>query len=225
MESLGTHIVDESIEAEQAEGKQSVQEFVNGVEERAQENIDELREKFGEAASGIVDEVTKEVDGYRDTQLKIFDPNFKVDDTASEGAAAWNDKGNGNEIVVDNGALEREKDEGYWDRVGDHEQVHQQEQAIEYNADSVTFQEKTLSVHPTLVEWHAIRSSGQPDSDLTADYRRHAQEGDELAAYIGREAVEDALKSGDIQGLQEKIMIKEIKEKLQKPQTELKVAA
>ena len=132
-----------------------------------------------------------------------------ISDTASVGAAAWNDKGNGNEIVFDFSAAESETDREYWERTRRHEETHQEDQADKYNLSTISYGNKTISVNPVLSEWQACKAN--KPSDLTAKYKQHVAEGNELVEYLGSEGpLVEALKTGDMASLQQQIDQKEI---------------
>lgn len=198
-------------QAQAMEG-QRLTKFLRGVEGRAERQVAELQAVYGEALGGIAGEVMQGVQGYRETQLRLYDPDFKVKDTGRKGAAAWNEKGGDNSIAIGYEGIALVKDERYWGLVSRHELVHQQEQAAVFNLSGVTYSGETVEVNPVLVEWHAITVSNQPDTDLTPDYISHRQRGDALVAFLGsREPLLRALKTGDMQTLQHLI-----DEKLQK---------
>lgn len=209
VESWSAGIVDASID-EQSEvtESQTVGVFVDHVEDRVKERVEALKAVFGDAATSVAGEATQEVKGYRETQLHIFDPSFKVEDTESEGADAWNEKGGDNSIAVGHSAMEREKNVGYWGRVVIHEETHQLEQAVTYNRGSIVYpgDPEPLEVQPCLVEWHAITKAKQPSSDLTQDYQEHQCRGDALVQFLGTsEPLITALETGDMQSLQDLI--------------------
>lgn len=208
MELSAETLVDEGIEAQLgATETQRVGSFVNGVEKHVEAKVEALREVYGDQVEGLAGEAMSEVDGYRETQLKLFDPNFNVKHTEEKGAAAWNEKGGDNSIAMGHAAMEREKDESYWARVALHELVHQKEQVVEYNRGSIGYPgDENLEVNPTLVEWHAITKANQPDSDLTPDYQSHKRRGDALVSFLGgSQRLIAALESGDMQALQDYI--------------------
>lgn len=223
-EELSGAIVDRGIEEELKESPEStVGEFTEGVEERVEETVEGLREEFGGAVDVIAGEVLAEAKGYAETQREIFDPAFKVKDTEKEGAAAWNEKGGDNSIAVGHEGMKRTKNEAYWVRVVDHEEVHQQEQVAEFNLGSISYPDdpEPLQVNPTLVEWHAITEADQPMSDLSPDYQEHKRRGDALVKYLGSpEPLLKALKTGDMRALQDAINVKILEDMLKRPRTE-----
>ena len=209
MERLVEHILDDSIETQQTEGgRQTVDGFTQGVEHRVKEQTENIRGHFGEKVDRALGVAIREVQSYRQTKMQLLNPQYQIANTRKKGAAAWYEPGSG-ETVFDDSTMKREIDQGYWSRVRRHEEVHKNEQVHRFNRSAVEFDGKVISVHPTLVEWHAIRASGQPLSDLSPAYIQHARQGDELASYIGKDAVITALKSGDTAALQEKIFAKE----------------
>jgi len=194
MNEATVDVLNESIEAEQdSSSRETVRAFVNNVQNRVQERVGNIAGKEMQVVRGWLEE-----------KLRLLDPTYEIYDTASKGAAAWFEPGTGR-MVFDDRTMDRRADTGYWSRVRRHEEVHKNDQAHTFNRGAITFDGKVVPVHPVLIEWHAIRQSGQPDGDLTAGYRAHVRLGDELVAIAGRGAVTDALRTGDIAGLQETI--------------------
>lgn len=213
MERLIEHILDDSIETQQTEGgRKTVDAFTRGVEHRVQERAEKLRGHFGQRVDTLLGAAIQEVQSYRQTKLQLLNSHDQVADTKKEGAAAWYEPGSG-ETVFDESTMERNVDHKYWSGVRRHEEVHKNKQANRFNRGTVEFKGEAIAVHPVLIEWHAIRASGQSSKDLSSEYIEHARRGDEFAAYVGRDAVMSALKSGDIAALQEKIFEKEHREK------------
>lgn len=206
MAEIADAIIEESVQAESTEGKQSVGSFVDGVEQRTNEALETVETAVGADVDAIAADTRAALRSYVTTTVATLGAEHMVGDTASKGAAAWNDKGNGNEIVFDTSALATTVDVAYWKRVRLHEEVHQLEQAATFNMGSITYADMTLEVSPCLVEWHAITASGQPMSDLTSDYIKHKEQGDALVAFLGsREPLLTALETGDMAALQRRI--------------------
>ncbi len=207
MASEAATMVEEEIgEQLDATESQNVGAFVEDVEERVEKRVAQLRLVYGNEVEDLAGDAMQEVAGYRETQLRLYDPDFKVKDTGKKGAAAWNEKGGDNSIAIGHEGMQLVKNEGYWLRVSKHELVHQQEQAAEFNLGSIAYPGETVEVNPTLVEWHAITISSQPGSDLVPEYIEHKQRGDALVAFLGsREPLLRALKTGDMQLLQDLI--------------------
>jgi hypothetical protein len=207
-ETAGRAIVEGSIETVQegAEGK-TMNTFTKEVQADVQERTEAMQEASGDAVEKLVGAAMKTVEGYVQARNNIFDPNFRVRDTAKAGAAAWNDKGNGNEIAVDHEAVALDADLGYWERVAEHERVHRDEQAKSYNLSAIMYANKSgverIVGITSLVEWQATQVNTA--ADLTAEYKQHKAAGEELAQVVGEGELVGALKSGDMAGLQEKI--------------------
>lgn len=203
-------ILKRSIQAEIAEGKQNIGKFTEGVEARAEEELESQPERNIDAIASETHALVKEY--VSETETTLGDEHM-VGDTASKGAAAWNDKGNGNEVVFDFGAVSQESEKPYWERVRDHEEHHQREQAESFDMDAITFRDETIAVNPDLVEWGAITRAGQQDGELTPDYRAHKAKGDELAEFLGSpEPIFKALKTGKMSALQAAIDRKVVEE-------------
>lgn len=213
-ETLVTDIADEA-----RERGGTVSDVTSRVQEEAKKTADDLRRKFGEGMDEIAGKIIAESKSYADSKKALLDPKGKVDDAASDGAAAYvtlADKS----VTYDDAALAHDlsdQQEAYWEGVVAHEKVHQTEQAPSFNASSIEYQGGSVPVHPALVEWQAIAQAGQKMNDLTPDYVRHYQAGQKLAAYIGKSALTEALKSGDMQALQRKVLEKELAEKKRLP--------
>lgn len=193
-------ILDRSIQAEMDEGKQSIGAFTEGVEQRVDEELEAQKERD---ITAIASETHRLVKEYVTTTTDALGKDHMVDDTSSKGAAAWNDKGNGNEVVFDYSAVSTERSVPYWKRVRDHEEAHQLDQAESFDMDAIAFREEEIAVHPDLVEWGAITAANQPSSDLTPDYQAYKAKGDGLAAFLGSpEPILKALKTGKMSDLQ-----------------------
>lgn len=195
-------------------GNQTVGGFVEGVEQKVADHVEGLRVVYGDAVSAIAEDAMRQAEGYSEFQLRIFDPDYEVKDTQAKGAAAWNDKSD-NSIAVAEDAMLLNINEEYWTGVAAHEEVHQLDQAAVFNRSSISYPDDIIEVHPTLVEWHAITKSGQSDADLTPEYREHRRRGNALVAFLGSDApLKRALKTGDMQTLQDEIDMCLIRESL-----------
>ncbi len=193
-------ILERSIQAEMEEGKQRIGEFTDGVEDRVDE---ELENQQAQNITAIASETHELVKEYVSETNATLGAEHMVGDTASKGAAAWNDKGNGNEVVFDFQAVSTDKETPYWERVRDHEEAHQLDQAESFDMGAITYRDERIAVNPNLVEWGAITAANQPSSDLTPDYRLYKQQGDELAEFLGsQEPIFKALKTGKMSELQ-----------------------
>lgn len=205
MEHLADTLIEEGIEAETAEGRQTVSDFVRGVEERVHERVEVLEDTFGESARELVGGVMQQVRGYREEKLALLDPNYEVGDTHSEGAAAWYEPGTGR-TVFDHTTMEQGIDSGYWKRTRRHEEVHH-DQAHTFNQGAFEFRGNLYPVIPVLTEGQATQH--QPESDLVASYRFYQGIYQQLMGYVGSGVVNTAVETGDVQTLQERILEKE----------------
>jgi hypothetical protein len=208
-QTIGETMVDASID-QQFEEKdvQTVGEFTEGVQENVEEQVDTLRVVFGDKVDDIVGPAMQEAKSYTNSMLKIYRPDFEVQDTEAEDASAWFDLEK-ETISIGQSGLKRNLDKKHWGRISKHEVVHEQDQAKEFNLDSIWYPTDTLKVKPTLVEWQAITDAKQPDSDLTPEYKKHKSDGDALVKFLGSdEPLRKALKTGDMQELQELILRK-----------------
>lgn len=211
MQQLAESIIGESIEQEKerVEGApESVTEFTDGVKEGAEERVEAIAEATGADVTELLGEVTQEVEGYAEAKERILDADMNIGATAEEGAAGWNDKGNGNDIVIDHDAMDADASEDdYWQRVGEHELVHQKEQAGAYNASTLTIRdgdrEETIDVIGDLTEGQATQVNER--SDLTADYQQHQATWQRITGIVNESRLKAAMKTGDIVSLQEEI--------------------
>lgn len=203
-------ILQRSIQMEMAEGKQSVGAFTEGVEDRVDEELENQKTQNIDAIASETHQLVKEYVSETDATLGS---EHMVGDTASKGAAAWNDKGNGNEVVFDFEAVSRDSETPYWMRVRKHEEEHQLEQAAAFDMQEIAFKDEQITVNPNLVEWGAITAANQPSSDLTPDYKAYKAQGDELVAFLGSpEPLLKALKTGKMSELQAEIDRKIVEE-------------
>jgi len=203
-------ILERSIQAEIAEGKQKIGTFTEGVEDRVEEALEHQPERNITAIASETHALVKEY--VSDTNAALGSEHM-VGDTASKGAAAWNDKGNGNEVVFDFEAVTADSETPYWKRVRMHEEHHQREQAESFDMATIAFRDERIAVNPNLVEWGAITRSGQPDGDLTPDYKAYKAQGDRLTAFLGSpEPLFKALRSGKMSDLQAEIDRKLVEE-------------
>ena len=204
-------IVQESIDVvqERSDGK-AVSVFTTEVQEEVRERTEVLQEQVGSAAKDIAGEVMEKAKSYKQSRDVLFEPDFTVKSAVGDaGAAGWNDKGNGNEIALAEDAMAYEIDTSYWQRVGEHERVHRDDQSGTYNRTDVTYVDETGSVETvdvvgTMTEWQATQKNIA--SDLTPEYTTFKEEGQEFADAVGEGRVVAALKTGDIQGLQDEII-------------------
>lgn len=193
-------ILERSIQAEIEQGKQTIGEFTEGVQDRVDA---ELEDQQTQNITAIASETHALVKEYVSTTTSTLGREHKVGDTASKGAAAWNDKGNGNEVVFDFEAVGADRETQYWEGVRDHEEEHQREQADHFDMRAITFREQTIAVSPNLVEWGAITAARQTSDELTPDYQAYKAQGDELAAFLGSpEPLYTALRTGRMSALQ-----------------------
>ncbi len=193
-------ILERSIQAEMEEGKQRIGEFTDGVEDRVDEELENQPKQNIDAIASETHALVKE---YVSETEATLGSEHMVGDTASKGAAAWNDKGNGNEVVFDHEAVATDREKSYWQRVRDHEEAHQLDQAESFDMNAITFRDEEIAVSPNLVEWGAITAANQPSADLTPDYQAYKAQGDELAEFLGSpEPIKKALKTGKMSELQ-----------------------
>lgn len=212
MDSMADTIVRDAVTATQesvATRPKTVDQFIDGVTHGAQERVLAFQEHTGVQLHGVMGEVLQAVQGYAAAKRQLFDPQFRVGDTAAQGAAAWNDKGAGNSITVDDGAMSYDEGEdGYWKRTAAHERVHQQQQSGRYNSATLTYvaggDVKQVEVVGGLTEGQATQVNRT--ADLTTEYRRHQQTWRSVSRVVGEARLATALKTGDILSLQRDLL-------------------
>jgi hypothetical protein len=204
-------ILEEEIEREKKEGgKETVDTFadnvVHRVQERVQKDTHSMQRDFGERMKGVGGDPLTEARTWAQSKKALLDPNHKIDDTASDGAAATFHRGT-RETTYDDSAMDEKVDKGYWSRVKEHEGKHADE--VQLNSGSLEFKGQTHKTNPRLSEGRATQH--QPDSDLTGDYVSHKRFYHELGAYIedNGELEKVMTRTGDVKGLQKKIDDKE----------------
>jgi len=211
--------IDEAIETTLSDGKEITgTDLGKKVEKEVEEKTTELRDQFGDAVDDIVKDAAQDVKGYQQSLNELVGDHL-VGDTASEGAAGYNDKGDGNKVVISEEAAKREvEDREYWEGVRVHEEQHQNEQTFNVNQQEVQYVDSSgsltkASVIGNLTERDAIRAARQPDDHLVPEYVEHAEIGDEVVEIAGEQEVSKALKSGDVQELQ-KVMFEKQREQV-----------
>ena len=207
---LADSIAQDIVTAEQQNGQEvTVDQFTANVEARAEAQIAELQELFGSQIDVVAGQVLDNVKSYGASRTEVLDGSAYVGDAHAIGAAAYTNMAD-RSVTYDTSALDYQlKDEGYWKRVNEHERIHQEEQAGEYNLQSVIYVDQSGVLQETeageLVEWQPSSQANIP-SDLTAEYKGHVEAGEELADVVGDDQIKKALKSGDMEGLQEEIL-------------------
>lgn len=221
METLSTTVVREAVTKELQQEGQTVDQIGTNVEKAAQEFLEEISQKFGINVKELAGPVMAEARGYHEERNRMYDPNAKISDLRSKGAAGVTEM-RSKTVTMDAQAMEFEvKDQGYWERVGDHERIHQEDQAASYNAAEVAFIGDDGNMQTTeveaLIEWHPSSEANNPE-DLTPEYQGFVQEGEKLGRVVGANRIKEALKSGDMQALQKDILEKQ-RERIASAQT------
>ena len=222
METMAKDIVGKAVEETQKnERGKTVDQFGKSVEEGVKEKTEELQFEFGDGIKQVAAEAMAVARGYHEERNTLLDPNATVENIAEEeGAAGMNKKGAGNTVAMDKAAMDFDlgAKKEYWERVGEHERIHQEDQAGQYNADKVAYVDASGEIEEvevgTLVEWHPSSEANKPE-DLVPEYVQHVEDGEALAGSIngGENLIKEALKTGDMQALQETI-IEEQREKM-----------
>ena len=208
-ENLGDEVIADIVANKQKKlGNETVAEFADDVEVQAEEKIEVIREHAGDAvADAVGPEIMEAAEGYSEAKNNILDPNAKVGDGQPLQASAWVDMGN-REMTFDKAAMNHgmnSAQEGYWGRTKKHEKKHQEEQATTYNAKTLYVPNKAgkiekVDVNSTLVEGHATQVNIA--TDLTPDYQRHQKDYQRIGNTVGRQNLDRAVQTGDIQTLQ-----------------------
>lgn len=205
-DTLAESILENAIVAEVEDGRQTVATFTQGVEQNVQEQLGVLQEEYGDGVREVGGEAMVKARSYAATKRSLLDPSYEVEHTEQVGAAAWYEPGTGR-TAFSFTAMDPDANEGYWERTRRHEEVHQG-QASAYNSGTLVVEGEEFDVFPVLIEGQATQ--GQPASDLTPDYRQYQQVYRRIVSRLGsRDSLDAALKSGDILGVQEKIIVTE----------------
>lgn len=210
MTEAADSIVQDIVKKKQNEtGGQSVDQFTKDVQEEAAAVADELQVTYGDAVKNIAGAVMDSARSYAESRRDVLDPHANVGDAHAIGAAAYTNMSNGS-VTYDTSAMDFTlEDPGYWERVKEHEKIHQKEQAGVYNEESITYIDATGTVVRTevqaLIEWQPS-SRANITSDLTPEYQQHVKDGDQLAQVTGEDRIEQALKDGDMQAMQKEIL-------------------
>jgi len=211
METELSHtIVQDIVSAEQKKGQEvTVDQFTENVEAAAEERVEVLQEVFGTQIDVIAGQVIDNAQSYGEGRREVLDGSAFVGDAHAIDAAAYTNMGD-RSVTYDTSSMDYElQDEGYWERVKKHEEIHQTKQAGEYNAQTVVYVDQSGVLQETevgaLVEWQPS-SQANIDSDLTPEYKQHVDDGEELAEVVGESNIEKALASGDMQNLQQEVV-------------------
>ncbi|MBT4119772.1 MAG: hypothetical protein HOG89_02430 [Candidatus Peribacter sp.] len=216
MSSLETEeiIVEGAIEeTQEATGTVTATEFQNQVEQRVEATTSTLQNEFGDAADDLIGDVTITMSTWKQSMNDLVGPD-SVGDTEEEGAAAYVERASKKKVTSKQATDLHVEDRPYWERVKEHEEVHQFDQATDYSAQTVTYmddsnQMQEVTVVGDLTEWQAITVPDQPDSDLTTGYIEHKANGNAVAEIAGEGAVTSTLASGDVESLQRTIIEKQ----------------
>ena len=214
MNGMETTFVEEKFETivdEQIDGSDTVGELGTNVEKGVAKETDRLRQQFGGQISEV--ETAFRVKGMRyvrnvKTSLRS---DFDIDQKADPGTAAYKRKGTDKGMAGAGDMLNPDQvleNAGYMTRLRIHELTHKEKQAATYNADVIRTPTAQVSVIGDLTEWQAITEARQQPHELTAGYVKHAQQGERLVAQIGsggRQLLYEALKSGDMRRVQERV--------------------
>ncbi|MDP6561972.1 MAG: hypothetical protein QF793_03540 [Candidatus Peribacteraceae bacterium] len=208
------HIVDTAItETQESTGTVTATEFQSQVEQRVAVTTTAMQDQFGDAADELIGNVTVTMSSWKQSMDDLVGPD-SVGDTEEEGAAAYVEIASKKKVTSKRATDLHVEDRPYWERVRIHEEVHQNDQATDYNAQTVTYldesdQMQEVTVVGDLTEWQPITVANQPDSDLTPDYIVHRENGNTIAEIAGEGAVTSTLASGDVESLQQTIIEKQ----------------
>ena len=131
-EGLADHLLEDAVVAEATEGRQTVAMFTQGVEQRVQEQVATFQEEYGDDVRAIGGDAIAKARSFAAAKRSLLDPSYDVGHTEREGAAAWYEPGTGR-TAFSFTAMDPHADQGYWERVRRHEEVHQG-QAYTFNS-------------------------------------------------------------------------------------------
>jgi len=214
MENISDTIVQDIVAEEQQNGQEvTVDQFTNNVEAKAEERVEEMKELFGSQIDVVAGQVIDNAKSYGESRREVLDGSAFVGDAHAIGAAAYTNMAD-RTVTYDTSAMDYgSQHDAYWGRVEKHEAIHQKDQAGVYNATTVAYVDQSGVFVETkvdaLVEWQPSSKANIP-SDLTPEYNQHVEDGDAVAEVAGKDAVEEALKTGDMVGLQQEIIRKQL---------------
>ena len=216
MENISDTIVEGIVAEEQQNGQEvTVDQFTNNVEAKAEEHVEQMQEIFGSQINVVAGQVIDNAKSYGESRREVLDGSAFVGDAHAIDAAAYTNMAD-RSVTYDTSSMDYElQDEGYWERVNEHERIHQEEQAGAYNATTVVYVDASGTFVETkvgaLVEWQPSSQANIP-SDLTPEYKQHVKDGERLAAVVGSSRIEQALKDGDIVSLERDAVRKQLPE-------------
>ncbi len=202
----------EDIVARQTQESKTVGDLSKNVKEDVRQTTEFFRNQMGgDGASLMSSHLETQANTYTTNLTSSLDTNFDIDAQAPDGVAGYNRKGGDNGIAIADDMLSTEQvmeNPDYLERLKIHEETHQNLQAAEYDRDTLQLPDAEVSVVGDMTERQAIREAEQPDSELVPEYVAHAENGDAVVEYLGADAhekVEEAMKTGEMQVLQEEI--------------------
>ncbi|HRH93291.1 MAG TPA: hypothetical protein PKV72_02025 [Candidatus Peribacteria bacterium] len=194
---------------------------ISGNVETEMKNITGDTEKAIEDASGRIrgdksriSAAEREVIGeYRRQRMimRMVDKNYIVMDLRAKSAAGIYEPGKDQITFDDDVALSPDvqyPDILYGKHVCKHEEWHRKEQAKVFNSENIKAGNITFRLHPDLIEGQAVvkvSKENNQDAKQVAEYLRHANTYRQAAQLIGEKELDEAIKSGDILGLQDAI--------------------
>ncbi len=190
-----------------------VETEMKGIVGETEKSIKDASSQIKGDKSRIAAAQRQVIDEYRRQRviMGMVDKNYIVMDLRSKSAAGMYEPGRDRITLDDDVALSPDvqyDDILYGKHVCKHEEWHRKEQAKVFNSEKLKAGNVTFRLHPDLIEGQAVvkvSKENNQDAKQVAEYLRHANTYRQAAQLIGEKELDEAIKSGDILGLQEKI--------------------
>ncbi len=191
----------------------NVETEMNAITEATEKQIDGATSMLKGDKSRVDGAQRRVIDEYRRQRavMGMTDKNYIVMDLRAKQAAGLYEPGRDRITLDDDVALSPDvqyEDLLYGKHVCKHEEWHQKEQAKVFNSEVFQVGGRRFRIHPDLIESQAvvkISAQNNQDDRMTPEYLRHADTYRAAAALVGETELDEAIKSGDILGLQESI--------------------
>lgn len=213
METPSHTIIGKAIEQQKERGPQTVDQFTGGVQKQVEKDTAALQATYGDGMKAIAGDAMKEVQTYAQARNEVYE-GFKTEDLNSKGADGVADMQTG-EVAVDDRYMDLQVNEAEEAKVQEHgakvvahEQQHRDHQAATFALDTVVIDpiSKESVTAKDLYEGDAITAAGQTTEELTTDYQGHKEMHDEVVDLVGDHAVREALETGRLTELQDRII-------------------
>lgn len=213
MEHISRTIIGKAIEQQKERGPQQVDQFTDGVQKQVEKNTAALQATYGDGMKQIAGEAMKEAKTYAQARNEVY-AGFTAEDLRAESADGVANMQT-REVAVDAHYMdlqetdaEEAKVQEHGAKVVKHEEQHRDHQAAAYDLDTIVLdptQNKQVTAKD-LYEGDAIAAAGQAAHELTADYQIHQQMHNEVVRIAGEDTVRDALETGRLTELQDRII-------------------